>query len=127
VFAEKLELEPPQTGISFTAPNQDSVYLGFPIVEFPAFDNPTGTNCGIDKTYYSLDRMNTWQQYTEPFLLEKFGFILIYFKSVDLCGNVEEPKNHGVNVNLDESIYWIYRLKLPESQITVSDNPADWH
>ncbi len=63
------------------------------IVTLIAFDFPcenTGTCKGVKATYYEIDDGET-QNYTGPFKLPE-GTHTIYFWSVDICDNYEDPK-----------------------------------
>ncbi len=46
---------------------------------------------GIQKTEYSLDSAS-WTIYTTPLLFSAEGSYKVYYRSVDLAGNIEAPK-----------------------------------
>ncbi|MGH2537161.1 MAG: OmpL47-type beta-barrel domain-containing protein, partial [Candidatus Promineifilaceae bacterium] len=60
---------------------------------------------GVYKTEYSLDGMQTWQEYTAPVEFVAEEVPVLYARSVDLAGNHEYP---AVSYQLRPFIYATY-------------------
>ncbi|MFW9841940.1 MAG: OmpL47-type beta-barrel domain-containing protein [Candidatus Thorarchaeota archaeon] len=78
-------------------------------VTFSATDVGSGLR---DSTYYSIDDMTTWAQYTGTFTLTAGGIVNIYYYSVDIARNNEPVKMESVVVDIQP----------PETIITLDGN-----
>ena len=88
----------PTTSAALTGTiGRDCWYTTSVTVTLSATDGTDGS--GVAKTEYSLDSA-TWLPYSAPFVLDKNGAQYIYFRSIDLTGNIEAPtKSQNVKIN----------------------------
>lgn len=87
-------------------------YISNVTVSLSAVDNESGS--GIDKTEYSFDN-TTWQKYTIPPIIGNEGKTIIYYRSSDLVGNLEQTKQ--VEIKIDKTA--------PEAKISVNADNDD--
>jgi len=72
---------------------KDGIYKSDVLVSLEATDEGSG----VLETWYSLNGID-FEQYGEPFVLEKKGDYTVYYYSVDKAGNNEEIQELGVKI-----------------------------
>jgi len=65
-------------------------------VTLSAVDNSGGS--GVSQTQYKIDS-GTWQTYSVPFPVSTDGSHTVYYKSVDVAGNMEIEKSTPINID----------------------------
>jgi len=98
IGAEEIQdLISPTTSIAFSGiTGNDSWYTSNVEITLTATDNEGGS--GVAKTEYSFDGA-TWNTYTAPFTITNEGTTMIYYRSIDSVGNVEERKTREVKID----------------------------
>ncbi len=115
---QPLDLQPedkiaPVTSVQLSGtPGNNSWYLSDVNFSLSAIDNESGS--GLDKTEYSFDN-TTWQKYIEPFTVNTEGKTIIYFRSSDFVGNLEQTKQ--VEIKIDKTA--------PEAKVSVNSDKDD--
>lgn len=60
--------------------------------------NATDNESGVNVTYYRID-IGGWITYTQPFMIEDVGVLVVQFYSVDVAGNGEIPKQVQIKID----------------------------
>lgn len=95
VFAEKIDSSPPQTQIILSGSQEGRWFLEYPAVSFQTFDSESSPI----KTFYTTSGEDSWEEFTEPFRIEKDGVTNLQYRSQDLYGNLEETQSHVIQVD----------------------------
>jgi len=96
-FGEKDDPNPPNTQIAVSGSQTNGWFNEFPLIQF-SYEN--GDASEIKNTIYSTDDGDTWDNYSEPFYLEKDGIVNLLYKSIDLNDNIEPEKNYVLHINV---------------------------
>ncbi|MFA6981874.1 MAG: peptidoglycan DD-metalloendopeptidase family protein [Patescibacteria group bacterium] len=91
VFGEKSDLYTPDTSVSVTGNYNNYWYSNNPTISF-ATQNPS------DRIFYSIEG-DHWNEYIEPFVLEKVGVVVISYRSQAENGNLEETQDKIIKIN----------------------------
>jgi len=92
---EGLDLTPPVTEIKVEEqPVFDDWYNNDVLVTLSATDELSG----VKETFYCIDR-GEMREYKNPFIVSSKGENIIRFYSVDNAGNIEEMKQHIINID----------------------------
>lgn len=99
VFGEKIDKTPSQTQIIISG-SQNSQYIDW-FTEFPlvALSPTEAENTPIDNIFYSINDGDTWDTYSQPFLIQKEGITNLLFRSQDTNGNMEDTQSYVIKVN----------------------------
>ncbi|MBW6441549.1 peptidoglycan DD-metalloendopeptidase family protein, partial [Patescibacteria group bacterium] len=96
IFGEKIDYQPPETGIIVSGSQNDLWFIEYPMVEL--LPNDENVN-GVGFTIYSIDDGDFWHNYSQPFYVEKEGITNLIYKSQDLNENMESEKNIVLHIN----------------------------
>jgi len=90
-----VDITPPETvaKIDYGATGDDSSVL----VTLLAQDAISG----VSKTFYKVDKVTDFKEYTEPFIVSGYGRHIVYFYSVDNAGLVEEEGYEKFIIKMD--------------------------
>ena len=91
VFGEKIDPNSPLTTITMTGRKDGNWYTESPIVSLYAVDGENES--GVDKTFYSIDGGDSWEEYLAQTQVVKEGVYAILFRSVDRVENYEPTKD----------------------------------
>lgn len=95
-FTIKQDIYPPETSLQIVGTEGQNSYYNAPVlVSLTGIDE----HAGVDYSEYSLDEGNTWKRYTEPFSIDSQTNTIVYYRSVDISGNVEKRKKARVNLD----------------------------
>lgn len=92
------DITPPTTQAALSGTKGTDDWYSTPVtVTFTSVDGDSGSGtAGIE---YSFDS-STWQAYSGPFVMDADGIHSLYFRSIDMAGNVESPaKSQQVKIN----------------------------
>ncbi len=90
-----IDKTPPVTEISLSGTvGLEGWYVSDVVVNLTATDDVSG----VAKTEYSFDN-TTWITYTGTFTISTEGTTLVYYKSTDNLGNIEETKSQTVKID----------------------------
>jgi hypothetical protein len=82
-------------------PDAGGKYPPGPRVEISALDPVLadgGEGSGVDYIEYSLDSPDAWTRYGEPIALNDQGVHTVYYRAIDVAGNVEETRSVQVEI-----------------------------
>lgn len=97
VFTNHDTSQPNTTATLSGTKGSDGWYTTSVTVTLAAADGTDGS--GVMKTEYSLDNVS-WQLYSAPFVVDRDGKSIVYFKSTDTAGNIESPaKTKEITIN----------------------------
>jgi hypothetical protein len=97
ISLDRDDTTPPVTTISFTPPEPDGEN-GWYVSNVTVTLNATDDSSGVNITQYRINEV-PWETYTEPFLLNKDGNLLLEFFSIDNAGNTEPMKNATLDID----------------------------
>ncbi|WXG39360.1 MAG: NosD domain-containing protein [Candidatus Freyarchaeum deiterrae] len=90
-----IDMTPPVTAISLSGtPGLNGWFTSNVDINLTANDNVSG----IAMTEYSFDN-TTWNTYTEPLTITAEGVTTVYYKSIDVAGNVETAKSETIKID----------------------------
>ena len=95
-FGEKNDSNPPNTLILVSGSQTDGWFNEFPLIQF-FYDG--GDEINIKNTLYSTDNGDGWDNYNQPFHVEKDGIVNLLYKSIDENDNIEPEKNYVLHIN----------------------------
>jgi hypothetical protein len=102
VFTFQIDLESPASKATILGqPDAGGRYPPGTQVSISALDpdfSDGSDGSGVDYIEYSLDSENDWTRYGGPITLQAVGPHTIYYRSVDVAGNVEET--HSLHVEI---------------------------
>lgn len=100
-----LDLESPISSAAIQGEaSPDGTYAPGATVEISALDPALADGepgSGLVKIELSLDSQNNWITYTEPIILTETGLHTIYYRSVDLVGNVEDTHMIEIEIKIE--------------------------
>jgi len=91
VFGDKLDPDPPSTSITIAGTLDGAWYVDYPMISLTATDGEGGT--GVDKTFFSLDGGDSWEEYLTTTQIVKEGVFAVLYRSSDLAENYEPTKD----------------------------------
>jgi len=103
-YTVRIDADPPITSINLYGYNNvyENWYSGIVMISFNASD----AGSGVDKIYYKIGD-SEWQVYEEPIAIYETGVYYIYYKSVDVVGNVEAEKQFILKVDNTPPRTWV--------------------
>jgi len=117
VTATGFDIIPPVTSIILEGQlGIDNWYRSDVQVTLTAVDNPGGS--GVNKIEYSFDG-TTWLPYSVPFAVSAEGTTVVYYRSTDNEGNVEDKKQQEVKIDKT--------LPVITGAVTTQPNVAGWY
>lgn len=97
IIATGFDTVPPVTSIALEGQSGiEGWYRSDVQVTLTAVDNQDGS--GVNKTEYSFDGTN-WLPYSAPFAVSAEGTTVLYYRSTDNEGNVEEKKEQAIKID----------------------------
>lgn len=114
VLGEKEQKEPLETQLLVTGGQNTGWFYEFPLISLSFINNQ---NELIDSIFYSIDPNDTWEIYTQPFLINKDGFINLKFRSLDIFGNLEDTKSALLKINTSNNM--VDRLGITNSYFKI--------
>jgi len=117
VVGQKTDPNPPETNIAITGQKDGIWYTESPTITLSANDGEGGS--GIEKSFYSTDGGNSWEEYVTQTQVVKEGVYAVLFKSSDKAENYEPAKDSPL-LRVDTSGLFKDEIALNGSLFTIA-------
>jgi murein DD-endopeptidase MepM/ murein hydrolase activator NlpD len=95
LLGEKLDSSVPVTQIIISGSKEGEWFVEYPTVELSAVES--GSSQAI--IFYTFEGEAGWEEYAEPFIINKDGITHIQFRSMDQNGNIEDTQTYTIQIN----------------------------
>ncbi|OGC77522.1 hypothetical protein A2619_01925 [candidate division WWE3 bacterium RIFOXYD1_FULL_39_9] len=107
VFGTKANSIYPETALNLSGNRVNDWFTEYPTVYFEYLNKPVSD---IRNTFYKTTDDDSWQEYTNPFLLETDGITSLSFRSEDIWGNLEDVQTAVIKIDTQNK--WKDRVKV---------------
>lgn len=102
VFANKQDIQPPETIVAVTGNISNGWYIEMPTITLNTGDI-------TDKIFYSLED-DLWEEYTQPIKITNEGILYFRYRSMDVNNNLEETKQIMIKINTGKKLTKTVRI-----------------